>query len=407
VRFAIPHVSVIDLVAALWAWTARGAVSFDIRAERAQSRRRVARPFSRRFAVDLVSPSAPAVFRVTEEEAEMFRPDRASTAIALLLVAGCSSNVTTENEGNTTTGGPDPTPQSYSVEFGPITVPPGTERTQCVTKRLGNPAAMHVGRIHNVLEGPSHHLIVYKTAATIEQPEPVDCQPFTDTLKPEKGSPLVITQKHEEILELPAGIAFTLDADQMIRLEMHYINAGAGDLDVKATSTFEPMPDSEFKDEAGFLFVGNPDIEVPANSAVTLGPSYLALAPLFYDTQIFGVTGHTHQWGTSVKVALAEGPDGPDTPIYDVADWSWSEPLTSRLDPPMTAPKGGGFRFSCSWENKGTSNVYFGESANDEMCFFWAYYYPNQGSFVCIHTDQVQGGYDFCCPGSPICSMIF
>ena len=70
-------------------------------------------------------------------------------------------------------------------------------------------------------------------------------------------------------------------------------------------------------------------------------------------------------------------------------------------------PSGGGFHFSCYWTTPATSTVKFGESANDEMCFFWSYYYPSQGALVCAHTDQVPGGYDLCCPGNPLCSQIF
>jgi len=42
------------------------------------------------------------------------------------------------------------------------------------------------------------------------------------------------------------------------------------------------------------------------------------------------------------------------------------------------------------------------------MCFFWAYYWPSQGSRVCIHTNQYGGanGYDTCCPGDSVCSLI-
>ena len=39
------------------------------------------------------------------------------------------------------------------------------------------------------------------------------------------------------------------------------------------------------------------------------------------------------------------------------------------------------------------------------MCFFWAYYYPSKGAKVCIHSDKIGGGVDFCCPGSPYCSF--
>jgi hypothetical protein len=75
-------------------------------------------------------------------------------------------------------------------------------------------------------------------------------------------------------------------------------------------------------------------------------------------------------------------------------------------DPPIVIPDGGGFRFTCDYNNAGNTDVKFGESANDEMCFFWAYYYPSKGAFVCAHTDQVAGGFDLCCPGNPLCSQL-
>ena len=295
---------------------------------------------------------------------------------------------------------------SFSVEFGPVKVAPGTENTQCVVLRLDNPALLHVGQIHNELTDGSHHLIVYRTNDTVEKTTPFDCQPFSDTLKPEKGSPLMITQKHDEVLTLPKGVAFTLQPKQMIRLEMHYVNFNSVDAEIRAKSTFTAIADAEFKHEADFLFLGNPDIKIPAHSKQTLGPTYLELQkPELAGVNVFGITGHTHQWGTNVSVSLADGKDGPDKVLYDVPDWKWSEPATVYQDPPVVIPAGGGFRFSCEWNNTGNTDVKFGESANDEMCFFWAYYYPSKGAFVCAHTDQF-GGFDICCPGSPLCSQL-
>jgi hypothetical protein len=306
-----------------------------------------------------------------------------------------------------TTGSGGGTPEGYSVTFGPVEVAPGQERTQCVVKRLGNASAIHVGRIHNVLLAGSHHLIVYRTNDTDERTEPFDCDPFVDTLNPEKGSPLMITQKHEETLELPPGVAFTLDAQQMVRLEMHYINVETEVLSVEATSTLVPMSEAEFQNEADFLFVGSPDISIPPQSSQTLGPVFFKLPSTFAEASFFAITGHTHQWGTDVRVSTTPGEDGPDAPVYAVEDWQWSEPATVYQDPPFQVPSGGGFRFTCEWQNSGASQVGFGESANDEMCFFWAYYYPSQGAYVCVHTDQVPGGFDLCCPGNPLCDQIF
>jgi hypothetical protein len=33
-----------------------------------------------------------------------------------------------------------------------------------------------------------------------------------------------------------------------------------------------------------------------------------------------------------------------------------------------------------------TTKVCFGESANDEMCFIWAYYHPSAGRFIAATT---------------------
>jgi hypothetical protein len=336
----------------------------------------------------------------------------------LILAAGCGSvsqspTGTTSGAGggaggaggSTGTGGSKE--PEYSVTFGPVKVSPGDENTQCMVLRLGNPAAFHVGKIHNALSEGSHHLIVYKTNDTVEQLTPFDCQPFSDTLKPEKGSPLMITQKKDETLTFPKGVAVSLDAGQMIRLEMHYINPTSADLQVQATSTFVTMPDAEFKDEAGFLFLGDPDIKLPAHASQTLGPVFMKLPSMVNGVKFFGITGHTHQWGTDVKVAVSDSKNGTDKSVYDVPNWSWSEPETVYQDPPFEVPTGGGFRFSCSWNNSSDQDVKFGESANDEMCFFWAYYYPSKGAFVCAHTDQIPGGFDLCCPGPALCNQIF
>jgi len=336
-----------------------------------------------------------------------------SAGTFLLLAAACSSSETGPKAtgagpsgGASSGGGGSADPGGLSVSFDPVTVAPGQERTQCVVKNLGNPSAMHVGRIHNVLGQGSHHVIVYRTNDTAEQTTPVDCQPFTDTLHPDRGSPLMVTQKQDDSLTLPAGVGYSLQPNQMIRLEMHYINATAGDLDVTATSTFFPIADDEFENEADFLFLGNPDISIAAHSTESLGPTFLKLPENLAGARVFGLTGHTHQWGTNVTVATASGKMGPDTPVYDVPDWKWSEPATVYHDPPLELPPGAGFHFTCSWNNTSDHPVGFGESANDEMCFFWAYYYPSKGAFVCAHTDQVPGGLDLCCPGDPLCSQL-
>lgn len=311
--------------------------------------------------------------------------------------------------------GPDgkllpPPAGSPVIQFGPVTVAPQAERTQCITKRLGNEKQLRVNRIQNRLGDASHHLIVYRVSNDqAEQLEPKDCDPFADTLKPERGSPLMITQKYEEELQLPPGVAFTLAPNQMIRLEMHFVNASAEAKELKATSTFIEIPEKDFKDEADFMFIGNPDIKIPPKSKFTLGPSFLPLPETHEGVHFFAVTGHQHKMGKNVKVEVATAKeDAAPKAVYDVKNWQWAEPETVFHDPPFDIPKGGGFRFTCDFENVTDKELKFGEKANDEMCFFWAYYYPSNGPQVCVHTDKApSGSVDLCCPGDLRCGFLF
>ncbi len=326
--------------------------------------------------------------------------------------SGGTSGSSTSADGSTgsltSTGSSNTMGNAFTVKFDPITVAAGKEATQCVVRAVGNPAAVHIGNIKNELSAASHHLIVYRTADTVEQATPFACQPFSDLLKPQKGTPLMITQKKSDLLALPKGVAFGFQKSQMVRLEMHYINTTGAPISASATSTFYVMPEGDVKAEADFLFVGDPDINVPAQASKTLGPVYVPIDKVpIGDASFFGITGHEHHFGTDVKVWTVEKDGAPPKAVYDVPAWSWAEPKTVYFDPPFKVPSGGGFQFSCSWKNTSGQAVSFGESANAEMCFFWTYYYPSKGAYVYAHTDQVPGGYNLVCPGDAFCSKLF
>lgn len=325
-------------------------------------------------------------------------------ALATLLVApGCS--------GSGDSGPPDagtlPPADSYAVVW-QKTIPAFSEATECVVRRLGNDVPVHINRIQNDLGGISHHLIVYRAPATTpEQAEPAPCDSIENLIDSDNGQPLMITQRTVENLQLPEGISFDMEVDQLIRMELHYVNPGSEPIDVMVTSTFYPIADADYLASADLLFVGSPDMEIPPGSSYTLGPVYNPYSWELGESKIFGITGHTHQWGTNVYVELAAAEDQPGTPLYDLVDFDYDEPETLYLDPPVTLPQGGGFRFQCDWNNQSDGWVYFGEDVDDEMCFFWTYYYPSQGARTCFHSEKAgPNPIDVCCPGNQLCNLI-
>jgi hypothetical protein len=302
--------------------------------------------------------------------------------------------------------------ESWTVEWGPVMAEPGVEDTRCVVKRLPTDRPVRIGQIVNDLGKASHHMIVYRLADEEETEEPQACDPFVDVLDPAKGAPLAVSQTSKETIALPQGVAFTLEPGQLIRIELHFINASDQPQELRAATTFVEVPEEEFEQEADFLFVGNPEIEIPPMADATLGPSFLPMPASMSDINVFAITGHQHQWGTDVQVSLSGDQGDEGEPVYAPENFQWDEPETIYHDPPIQVGEGSGFRFTCSWRNMSTETVGFGESVNDEMCFFWAYYYPSKGAKICFHTDDVpSGGVDICCPdpGGPddfLCSLI-
>jgi hypothetical protein len=330
---------------------------------------------------------------------------RLALALAFVSSIGCGK------EGDSYADAPELSGDKYSLTWGPVDVPPGREDTQCIWMRLGNTSEIKVHDMHNQLSEASHHLIVYKDDMdTAEQLTPTPCQPFTGALNTSGMiAPIAITQKSDDVIYLPPKVGYTFAANQMVKLEMHYINSSDTTQTVTATVDFYAADPAKIDYEASILFTGSPDVSIAPGETKTLHqffmvPTYLDLSA----AKIFAITGHTHKLGKQVKVAVGESKTGPMTEVYNPNPFSWTEPETRTFGTPFSIPTNGGLDFECTWTNTTASTVTFGESANDEMCFFWAYYYPSQGSKVCIHTEQYGGvnGLNACCPGDSLCSLI-
>jgi len=340
----------------------------------------------------------------------------ATVSVAFCLtgsLAACGTDTSGTGSGDDGSGNDtdDPIVSMHALSWGPLSVPASTESTQCVWLRLDNDAEIKVHQMHNVLGATSHHLIVYKDDMdTSEQTTPVPCTPFSGALNATgKIFPIVITQKHDDQLVLPHHVAYTLAPHQMIKIEMHYLNAGETAQDATATVNFAAADPTAIKQEANILFIGTPDIVLPAKQMTTVheffspGRANLDLP----DAKFFAITGHTHQLGLSVEVNAMDPLTNASTPVYNPTSFLWSEPVTATFDPEFTLTPNGGFDFTCNYFNNTTKTVKFGESTSNEMCFFWAYYYPSSGSHVCVHTDQI-GSIDLCCPeaGTQLCSLL-
>ncbi|MET0595630.1 MAG: hypothetical protein ABW133_23235 [Polyangiaceae bacterium] len=305
--------------------------------------------------------------------------------IAALVLSACSgdnaigadnSDPTSGDAGNPgNDGGSDagtPVSNSYSVALGPVTLGPGQEQVLCVDRRMPTDHAIDVVKISADLTEGGHHLIFYKSDATQENTTPKPCRSFQGILG--ASTPLFIAQKTHTELNFPAGIAYSLPAAQMVRVEMHFLNTTAKDLAVTGTVNVSEAASGTVTDHANLMFYGTLGISIPPMSTHTVGPKFHAFRKS--SPTIFGITGHQHHRGTGFTIELGQN-NGPTNLIYENHDWA-EPPLTVFTPPIQTAP-GQGLRYTCTYNNPTNSVVSFGEGANQEMCFLWAYYYPDMG----------------------------
>jgi hypothetical protein len=265
--------------------------------------------------------------------------------------------------------------QSLNVSVGPIPVAAGEETTVCITLKLNNPEAIFVPRITATLAPGSHHLVVYRSNATTENLTPTACTAFQGVIDG-SGVPMLIAQTLSAELTFPQGVAIKLQPQQMIMLEAHYIDTGSADLMGQGSVTIESLPATTpniIESDVGFY--GTYNILIPPMSQGTVGPLFV---PGLAGTHGFALTTHQHRLGSRFRVWYANSAsDTNHTPVADTTDWS-NAPLYM-MDPPLDFNGSNGLAYECQWNNTTDSLITFGESALQEMCFMWMYYYPSHG----------------------------
>ncbi len=311
---------------------------------------------------------------------------------ALVAVVGCSSSTSAP-----ATGASDPDAgvvapaedagvkvdpaATLTTGIGPIDLAPSQETTVCIVTQIDNTDPLYVTHILADLAPGSHHLIIYQAPDTTAlQATPQPCRPFAGITSGEK--PIMIVEKPHDDLVFPPNVALKFDAHQKVKLEAHYINTTAQPLKGSGTVRFEGLPPDKAAGiiESNLAFWGPFGFTLPPH-AVTQGAMQFQSA--IAGTKGFALTTHQHHLGTHVRVwSSASAGDTSAAPIADTTDWA--EPPLYRLTPELSFDGTNGLSFQCEWNNTTDSTVSFGESANNEMCFIWMYYYPSHGFDICV-----------------------
>lgn len=280
-------------------------------------------------------------------------------------------------------GGPEPDAGADAVwleaSIGPIPTAPREESTVCVTIPLPNEVPLLATQVVVTIEDGSHHLIVYRATAE-GSPTPEPCTPFIDLLG--GGAPLAMAQTHVTDTRMPPGVGMRMAPRQLLRLELHYVNATAGPLDVGGSVRIRAVPDDGRLQTADYAFWGTNDIQVDPRSTGA-AEVYLRSPTGGEPLNVFFMQTHTHKLGTLATVHRGTGLGDPEARLlYETT--SWEEPELVAMMPHEVFDGTDGLILRCEYDNYTDRTARFGEGVDDEMCFVAMMYYPSRGFSLMI-----------------------
>ena len=218
-----------------------------------------------------------------------------------------------------------------------------------------------------------HHLALFQAFGRDEDAAPHECA----TLIRETWQPIFVSGTGAKELALPDNTGFTIEGSTQYILQLHLQNTSDADIDVRAgiNLTYNHTPSALIA--AGIYGIGNDRFTIPANATDFTVTEH---CDINHDMNVFAVFPHMHKLGTTF--AVTQPSTTPAAPFYTVDPWEFGnqpiEPLAATLH------VGDKLDVTCHWDNHADATVGFGESSDNEMCYFVMFYAPYGGLDGCI-----------------------
>jgi hypothetical protein len=176
-------------------------------------------------------------------------------------------------------------------------------------------------------------------------------------------------------LRMPKGVAMKLAAGQALVLNLHVYNATAAAMVGTSGIEIVRAKADEVTSEADLLISGPTNFALPPGQETTLTHTCAVSS----DQTMFTLFPHMHQRGVRIKTEVTVG--GNKMVLHD-GDYQFEEQYFLPVGP-IAFHAGDSITTECTYQNKGSTTVKFGESSDTEMCFSIIYRYPATGRVAC------------------------
>lgn len=192
-------------------------------------------------------------------------------------------------------------------------------------------------------------------------------------------------QQKYQSTSFPEGVGRVFYGGQKIIFDYHYFNPTTEFIPARHAVNFHTAAADDIESiAANFGFYNFGIFTLPGQQSASAGKCTFS-----HDVVLWGLTRHTHQWGTGFHV-WHEGGEKHGEHLWTSTDWEHDTDFPMP-DGPTLFKAGTGFRFQCHFDNTTDHVLTFGVKATNEMCILFGTYWAPGGSPAVPEQDcQVQ-----------------
>lgn len=283
-----------------------------------------------------------------------------------------------------------PVPESgYQLVTPTSTVPAFTEKEVCTVLRL-NPKADErlywVNSLESLVTEGTHHMNVhigefsfldaFVGAGTSETAlgAPVGQYPCDELDTMELAYTIFPSQRDNQRITLPEGVAAPMTAPLLLVFSHHYVNPTGKDIEISAILNIETIEAEEVTAVAGLIFDDIPDIELAPGTEQVLSRTCVVER----DVEIALVSSHNHEWGECATMNHYSGSTGAVEAEPFFVNKTWEQPPILHFEPDtFSLAAGDGVHWACHFRNDTDRTLINDGTAEGEMCVFAAVAYPS------------------------------
>jgi hypothetical protein len=289
--------------------------------------------------------------------------------LAAAFVGACGTDDPTDDVLN-----PPPPEGGQQLATESFKLAPGEEKYMCY-QFYSPDEAVGITRVEALSQPGVHHVGLFQAFGRTEPDPPHECE----TLIKQTWLPIWASGTGSPFLELPAGTGFVIQPATQYIVQLHLQNSTDEEMNIRAGLNLTYDRNTSALQPAGMFAFGTFNMEIPPNTTDYQVP--VNDCTTGKQMNVFAAFPHMHKYGTKLTMTRSIG-GAAASMFYQIDPWTFGDQPMDPME--VTVAPDDKFNLTCHYDNPTANPIPYGESSDQEMCFFVLFYYPYTGIGGCV-----------------------